>query len=394
MAGAEANGIEAATLIASARELTPLLAEHAAASERARRPADAVIAALRDAGVFRLMVPRSLGGLELDLDTFLEVGLALAEGDASMAWVSTFYIEHNWMLCQFPDPVPDEILGERGEVLAPAVIAPDGRAERTEGGLRLSGRWSFATGSAHAEYVILSGMVDREGDASGPPDLRFFALPRDQVTIEDVWFMDGMAATASNDVVVDEVLVPEARTVSILDMVGGRAPGAVRHAGPLYRTPMLPILCLAASMPAVGQARAAVNGFLERMRERILYGTGTRQSERPAAQIRLARAEIEARQAESLLRDVTREVMELRGAATIEDRARWSASTAMAVDLSKRVLRSVADASGAKAHHQDHPLQRAVRDVNALSGHVVFDLDARLEIHGRAMLGLDPGGMV
>jgi len=243
----------------------------------------------------------------------------------------------------------------------------------------------------HADCVIVGARADVGAAA---PDFRFFALPREQVKVEDTWHVDGMAGTGSNDMVIEDVVVPEERSVSIGAMSAGCAPGAALHEGPLYRTPMLPILCLAAAMPAVGQARACVRAFRERMQERILYGAGVRQAEKPAAQIRLARAEIESRQAEGLLRDVVAEVQALRDEATIADRARWSASAALAVDQSKRVLQNLAEASGASAHFLNHPLQRAVRDLNMIACHVVFDLDSRLEIHGRALLGLEPGGLV
>ena len=84
-------------LIDRARSLAPLFAEHAAESESLRRPADEAIAAVEEAEIFKLMVPRRYGGLELDMDTFVEVVLALSEGDASLAWVTAFLIEHNWM---------------------------------------------------------------------------------------------------------------------------------------------------------------------------------------------------------------------------------------------------------------------------------------------------------
>lgn len=378
-------------LIARAVELAPLLAEHAAEAEQLRRPVDAVIDALRESGVFRLMVPRKYGGLEFDLDTFLEVGLALAEGDASMSWVTTFYIEHNWMLCQFPDSFQEELFSPRAYVLAPAALAPNGVAERVEGGFRVSGRWQWGTGVMHADWVLVGARVT---NSDGSPDFRFLALPLADVEVDDVWFIDGMAGTGSNDIVVADAVVPEDRSVSILDMGSGHAYGASLHPSPLYRTPMLPILCLAASMPAVGQARGAVRNFRERMQERVLYASTNKQSEKPAAQMRLARAEIEVAQAEAQLRQLVAEVMELREDANVCDRARWAASAAMAVDQSKRVLLSVAEASGASAHFRSDPLQRSVRDVSTLSCHVVFDLDSRLEIYGRTLLGLDPAGMV
>lgn len=115
-------------LVARARALSALLAEHAAEAERLRKPVDAVIRALEEAEIFKLMVPRCYGGLELDLDTFFEVGVALGEGDTSMAWVANFYVEHNWILSQFPAAVQPELFAQRSYVLAPAMLAPSGVA--------------------------------------------------------------------------------------------------------------------------------------------------------------------------------------------------------------------------------------------------------------------------
>src|SRR5215831_4071721 len=133
-------------LIARARGLTALLASHAAEAERLRKPVDSVIHALEEAEIFKLMVPHCYGGLELDLDTFFEVGVALGEGDASMAWVTNFYIEHNWIFCQFPAPFQQELFARRSYVLAPGMIAPSGIAVRDGEGYRLRGRWQWASG--------------------------------------------------------------------------------------------------------------------------------------------------------------------------------------------------------------------------------------------------------
>ena len=374
-------------LIERARSLVPLLRAHARASEQARRPADEVIEALREARIFDLMVPRAYGGLELDLDTFLEVGLALAAGDASAAWVSTFYIEHNWMLCQFPESFQKELYRERSHVLAPASIAPRGFAERVDGGFRLNGRWQWATGICHAEWALLSARVDTSG---GDPDLLFLAVPRNDFELVDTWLVDGLCGTGSHDIEVSNVLVPEERTVSVADMANGRARGARLHAGPLYRTPMLPILGLAASMPAVGLARATLRELQEEIPARESYLGGPRRVDRASIQIRLARALIEIGQAEWLLREIVREVSEVRDQASPSQRVRWLAAAAMAVAQSREVLFSLSEAGGATAHFLDHPLQRAVRDVNVMASHTVFDLDQRLENYGRTLLGLPP----
>jgi alkylation response protein AidB-like acyl-CoA dehydrogenase len=336
------------------------------------------------------MVPRAHGGLELDLDTFLEVGLALAEGDGSMAWVTTFYIEHNWILCQFPEAFQSELYRDRSHVLAPASLAPDGVAEPVNGGYRLDGRWKWGTGLPHAEWVICGGRVERPGRR---PEHRFFALPIEEVKVEDTWWVDGMCATGSGDLIVENCTVPEERSVPIEDLSEGKAPGSEIHAGPLYRTPMVPILILAAAMPAVGQARAALRRFKADVGQRKLFARDLRQADQPAAQMRLAEVTIGLGRAEDLLFQITREVMERRNAASAEERAGWAARGALAVHESREILRSIADASGASAHFRDHPLQRAVRDVQTLSGHAIFDLEQRLESYGRVLLGHEPQGL-
>jgi alkylation response protein AidB-like acyl-CoA dehydrogenase len=240
----------------------------------------------------------------------------------------------------------------------------------------------------HGDWVIPAAL---ELTPDGQPNPRWFALPVSQVKVEDTWYVDGMVGTGSNDVVIEDVYVPPERSVSILEMGSGHAPGSVLHDGPLYRTPMLPVLTLAAAMPALGQARMAVRSFRERLAQRRLL-MGMRQIDKPAAQMRLARAEVEAREAELLMHDVVKDVCKRRNMATLEDRARWAAQLAVAVDRCKGVIQTVIEASGAHAHFLDQPIQRALRDVNTISCHIVFDLDGRLEAFGRLLLGLDPGG--
>ena len=243
--------------IRRARELAPLLAEHAAEAERIRRPVDRVIDALAESRLFELMVPKAYGGLELDLDTFTEVGLALSEGDASMAWIALFYIEHNWMLCQFPDAFQQKLYSDRSYVLAPAMVAATGDARPDGDGFRLDGRWSWSSGIMHGDWVLPAARLESDGVF----DIRFFAVERSQVEVEDVWHMQGMCGTGSNDAVIRDLYVPAERTASVIAMSNGTARGATLHPSPLYRTPMLGILAPTAAIPAVGQAAAAVRHF-------------------------------------------------------------------------------------------------------------------------------------
>jgi 3-hydroxy-9,10-secoandrosta-1,3,5(10)-triene-9,17-dione monooxygenase len=378
-------------LVDRARALAPLFAEHASRSEVLRRPTDEAIAAVEEAEIFKLMVPRRYGGFELDMDTFVEVVLALSEGDASLAWVTAFLIEHNWMFCLFPESFQKQLYADRSYVLAPGMIAPSGVARPATGGFVLSGRWQFATGVWHASWIIAGAILLKE---DGTPDPRFFAIPREEVTVEDTWHVDGMCGTGSHDVVIEDCFVPDDRSVSILDMNRGCAPGAGIHAGPLYRTPMVPLLCATAAMPSLGQARVLVREYAKRLPGRKRMGFGPSQAEHAPAQIRLARLSVAVHQAELLLRDTVRELCALRNRSGALERARMQAQLATVVDQSKRIISEVCASSGAGAHQLSDALQRARRDVEVMACHVAFDLDAALENTGKAMLGIEVSPMI
>ena len=177
-------------------------------------------------------------------------------------------------------------------------------------------------------------------------------------------------------------------------MAAGRAPGSKLHDGPLYRSPMIPLLATAAALPAIGQARMAVRTFRERMSERMIMSLGAKQADLPTARATLARAEIESRGAELMLRDAVDQLCSLRDEATLEDRARMRAQIALAVERCRSVVDTICAASGASAHLRSHPLQRARRDLNMMAAHTVFDVDASMVIYGGSLAGHAPKGVL
>lgn len=373
-------------LVERARGVARVFEAEAAESERLRRPTDAAMQAVVDAEIFKLMVPRRYGGFELDMDAFVDVVLVLAEADASLSWVTAFLIEHNWMLTLFPESFQKRFFAERSFVQAPAMIAPTGVAKAVPGGFELSGRWQWATGVWHSTWVIAGAIHVRE---EGGIDARFFALPREEVTVEDTWHVDGMCGTGSHDVVIDDRFVPEDQSVSIIEMNRGVAPGASIHDGPLYRTPMVPLLAATAAMPGLGQAKRLVAEYARRLPERKRMGAQDAQADSPIARSRLGRLSIEAHQTELLLRDSVRELCEKRDASVAADRVRLQAQIAMVVQQSRRIIEAVVSASGASAHRLSDPIQRAGRDAGVMATHVAFDLDSTLDNAGRALLGQD-----
>jgi alkylation response protein AidB-like acyl-CoA dehydrogenase len=382
-----AQSEQGAALVAALRALVPEIAAGAPQAERDRRPVDSVMRAIEATGAYRAFVPRRYGGWELDLDTFVDVGILLGGACTSTAWVTTFCLEHNWMVAQFPPRAQDEIFGDKGYVIAPGALATGGTAVPVEGGYRLEGRWRWGTGVMHASWVLLGGT------AGEPSNVLMFALPRDEVEVTDDWDASGMAGTGSNDIVVHNCFVPAHRAQPVGEMSLGRAAGGLGHGSPYFRMPMLPILSLAAGTPAIGAAGAALARFVERSRERTLFGTSAVQADHPAAHIRVgeARARIEA--AEILARQVARETMEWGTREEVcptEDRARLRLRMAYAVHLCRDVVRDLVEAGGANAQLAGEALERIHRDIHTIASHAVFDLEGIGEQYGRLTYGLKP----
>jgi alkylation response protein AidB-like acyl-CoA dehydrogenase len=363
--------------------VTPLVAERAAAAELRRQPDDDVIEALKATGVFRSFVPRRFGGYEIDLDLFVDIGIAVSEACASTGWITTFYMEHNWLLGMFSAELQEEVFSRQPFVLAPGSVNPnDGSATPKGDGYELCGHWRFGTGIVHADWVLLSGRIATEPD--GPP--RMFLVRPDDVEVRDTWHVDGMVATGSHDIVAAAIQVP-AKNVS-QRAIGTEGAGA----GYLARLPVAPMLSLTAAIPSVGAARRAVELFRRLLRQRVPFGTRKPQGQRGGAQIRLASAFADVRAAETVLRAIARDLTaHARGGAQLSplEQAQMRLAIAHVVRDCRQAVRHVMEGSGASVHYLDHELQRISRDVQMMSAHTVFDLDLVAEQCGRALLESD-----
>ncbi len=367
-------------LLERIRALVPLVAERAADAERARKPDDDVIEALKASGVFQSFVPRRFGGYEIDLELFLDIGVAVSEACASTGWITTFYMEHNWLIGMFAPELQEEIFSRQPYVLAPGSVNPnDGNATPKGEGYELTGHWRFGTGIVHADWVLLSGRITTDPGAFP----RMFLVRPEAVEVVDNWHVDGMAATGSRDIVAHGCYVPE-RYVSRQPMGVSPPPDAY-----LARIPVPPMLSLTAAIPSLGAARRAVELFRQQLADRVPFGTKKTQSQRAPSQVRLAHAAADVRAGEIVLRSVARDLtVHARGGAQISpaQQIQTRLTIAHVVRDCRAVVRAVMEGSGASAHYLDHELQRIHRDVEMMGAHTVFDLDLVGEQCGRALL--------
>jgi 3-hydroxy-9,10-secoandrosta-1,3,5(10)-triene-9,17-dione monooxygenase len=384
------TGISAEQLIQRAKDLKPLLLEQARHADQIRQLPEQTLAALIDAQLFSIAAPQRYHGLEMDLDVLLAVAKEIGRGCASTAWVMSLLGTHNWMAGLFGERAQEEIFADRGYVLAPAVFAPSGSAVAVDGGYRINGRWRFASGSMHSNWFMVSAMVEDKQDKL--VGMRVIALPLEDVTIEDTWHTSGMRGTGSHDIVIEDAFVPEHRTFPFEELLEGRAPGTQLSDNPMYRIPLVPYLSYTAAAPALGLGLGALDAYRDYLQERVSMA-GEKQLDKPAAQIRLARADMELKAAEALLDSGVQRLLDCarRGDTfTVAQRAGFRAEACYVATMVKGVVDSLCEASGARSQFEDHPLQRFQRDINTLRGHIVFDLDNTMEMYGRVLLGFEP----
>ena len=374
-------------LIESIRALTPMLEQQAFKAERDRKPVDSVMAAIEETQAYRWFVPKKYGGFEFSLEGFMEVGMMLGAADISTAWVVTFCMEHNWLMGLYNAEGQETIFGKHPYIIAPGLLAPKGTAKPVDGGYIINGRWQWGTGVMHANYVMVGALTDHDRD----PELCMYVLPIEDAEVIDTWHMSGMVATGSNDVAIRDKFVPACLRQNLTDMRAGDSPGAKLHKTTNFRMPMLPVLGLTATSPAVGCAGRTLRRFKERMSERTIYGTTEKQSERALGQSRLAHLTARQLTLEQTLKQTAREVAAWGESGEIcpdIERAGLRVRIGHIVREARNIVRDVIEECGASAHNLDNPLQRALRDMETLSGHTVFDLDVSTESYGRLLLGL------
>ncbi|MUL63819.1 acyl-CoA dehydrogenase [Mycobacterium sp. CBMA 234] len=367
-------------------EFVNALAERATEAEKLRRLPDDTVTDLMASGFTDLLVPARFGGQQAPFPAVLDPVRRLAHGCTSSAWTIGFLTLHNWMLALFGEQAQQEAFDSR-PFLAPAPLAPTGRGLPVDGGIRLTGRWSWATGVMHGNWIIVAALC-------GPDDGIYPALallPISDVTVEDVWHTDGMRATGSNDAVATDVLVPEHRLVKVTDIYAGTAPGAGLHDSATYRWPMVPALALLAAMPALGSAERVTEMYAQRLAERVLPYEGVMQKDKPISQAHLAGAQVRLRSLRGLLADTVGEIEGIVDSGDAVDkpvRAQARLAAAHIVAESRAVIGDLMGAGGASIHFLSSPMQRFKRDVDVLAGHVVFDYDTSRELAGALTLGM------
>jgi 3-hydroxy-9,10-secoandrosta-1,3,5(10)-triene-9,17-dione monooxygenase len=378
-----------------AGELFPLLRGLARRAEEERHLPPEIVTAVVEAGLVRTLVPRRWGGDELDLTTHMEIAIELGRAYGSAAWVSSFLIDHAFILAHFGEQAQRDVWeGDGPDALIATSFVPVGRVQAAAGGWRLSGDWSWASGAGHAGWVMLGGMVpaDQHPRPAGPggdprtPEYRLFLVPAADVTVEDTWYSAGLRGSGSDNVRAHEVFVPEHRTVAMDTLRDAHSPGALVNPAPIYNQPFMSYGGHAMVAPAIGIARGVVDAWRDHVRSKA--HSYTREQVAAAIPMQLCLAEAEARIdcAELLLRRCLA-LVDSGARISLEQRVRNRRDITYASRLLVRAVEDLMQHAGASALRDESPIQRGWRDVRAISSHVFCNFGAAAENYGRQAFG-------
>jgi 3-hydroxy-9,10-secoandrosta-1,3,5(10)-triene-9,17-dione monooxygenase len=362
--------------VARARALVPVLRERSQEQWGVNRLMDKTAALMHEAGIFRMLQPKRFGGGETSPIEWLETISTLAEGDPSVAWTTGVLGIHSFHLAHFSEQAQQDVWGANEHALLSSPYAPN-PVKKVDGGFLVSGVWKFATGVHHCAYAVIGGSVyDRElqpgDDRMRTGDFRAFLVARDQFTIGENWDVSGMRGTGSHDIIVDNVFVPEHRTLPFRHVTMGTTPGRLVNPGILYQLPFWQVLGRITTSPVpLGALKSMADQFCERARSRVNL-RGQRTAEDPVATLAVANAysaidEIKG----NCYRNLGRLMKAVANGGTLPlaERMMFRYQTSSATYRVAELALALFKACGASGIYSDQPYGRLLNDIVAVTGH-------------------------
>lgn len=377
--------IEAA---ANAETIVEALKETEAESEANRVLSARAVALLHEAGLTRIVSPAAYGGYQLPVRALVEAERVVAHGSTAASWVLMVCAAHTFIAGRLPRRGQDEIFGTDPGMLIPGVPSPRGTCQRTADGYILNGRWPYASGADHGDWVLI-GCRGIRNDAGEPCPSLIVVMPKADVVIDDTWYTLGMRGTGSKDLVLENVVIPDRYAVPMGEAQLGVVPGVDI---PLYRLPIRASLATMLLGTIVGMAERGLRLFIEQTRTRREVYTGIMKADSPGMQRRVAEASAEIACAWSLTQrncDLLDEAMrhEPPMPTAARAQARWNA--AYATELCRRASNRLFEGAGAGAAHDSNVMQVFFRDMNTATHHAMLDFDSNIEIQGKSLLGVE-----
>jgi alkylation response protein AidB-like acyl-CoA dehydrogenase len=372
-------------ILAAARALAPQIRAAADEIEQGRRLPLSLVQAMKEAGIFRMPMPRAWGGPELDPLTQIQIVEELSTADPSVGWCAMIGSDGGFFSAFLDDAVGRALYPDL-DLVTGSSTRPTGRAVVVDGGYRVSGRWQFSSGCQHSAYLVGNGFVyDDTGQRfleDGTPESRLCYLPAERCTILDTWTTTGLRGSGSHDFAAEDVFVPAEQSFNTRT-------SPIRRDGPLYAFPFMFVIN-GAGVP-LGTARAAIDALVELAAgKQTLAGTGLRNE--AWVQTAVARAEVLLGGARGYVYDAVGDLWEalLKGdTPSTRQRARFRLALAGASELCVQAVDLMYQAAGGTSVYATHRLDRLFRDAHTVHQHITNSPKV-YETAGGLLLGLEP----
>jgi alkylation response protein AidB-like acyl-CoA dehydrogenase len=388
MAEAPVAADETDAVLAAARSLAPEFRARATEGEQLRTLPPDLVTRAKEAGLFRLALPRSLGGLELDPVSIVRIIEELCRADGSAGW--TVMIGNSTAFFAWLDPlVALALIGDEPDFVSTGVFAPAGQAVPDgQGGFVITGRWPFNSGCVHAEWYQ-TGVLVMDGDtprmrAEGLPDWRFVFFRREGAEILDTWQAAGLKGTGSHDLQIAGLRVPEAQLAAPFFE-------PARHDGPLWRLPFYSLVATLMVGFPLGVARRALDEFIELAKRKARRGSTSTIAHDRNAQVELGRAEAGWQAARAFVFDAISDLW--RSACQgdvprLNQRARFLLAAQQAMRAGVAAVDTAFNLAGSSALYETEPLQRCFRDIHAADQHIFYSADT-FSRYAKTRLGIE-----
>ena len=378
----------AVELIARARSMIPTLTERSVAQKNRRGILPETIADMQAADFFRVLQPKRWGGYEMDLGTFYDIEIALAEGDMSTGWTYGVLGVVTWFLGLIDDRVAQEVWGSDTTTLICSSTMPAGKATPVDGGYRLTGRWRYASGCEHCDWALLGGMVHADNT---PPDWRFFVVPRKDYRTLDTWQVAGLQGTGSIDVILEDVFVPTYRTQPMQDNFQLMGVGQAANTSSLYRLPFGQIFVRGVSTAGLGALQAMLIALVSYSRGRVTRAGG-HSAENPAIQLLCAETAAALDEMHATLHRNCRMLHDYacrNETPPLDLRLQYKFQSSAVIEHCTRLAVRIFKATGAVGLSDELPFGRILQDLMAARQHISNQYDYYGSNWGAVMFGFE-----
>ncbi|GAB5452046.1 MAG: flavin-dependent monooxygenase [Halioglobus sp.] len=358
-------------LLTAARAMGPALKARRAQASRDQRVPNETVEEFHKAGFFKILQPEQWGGYAMDPQVFYMVGLEVARHCPSSAWILGVIAVHNWQLAVFDDQAAQDVWKDDPSTLISSSYAPVGKVKVVDGGFRLSGRWSFSSGSEHCKWAFLGAVVPTPEAPFDMANYRTFLVPIEDYEIIPNWEVIGLQGTGSHDIVVEDAFVPEHRTHKSIDGFLCDNPGNAVNTAPLYRMPFMQVFVRAVCTATLGACEGALEAFVEVAKTR--QAGPVKMKDDPFARVLAAevKAEIEEMKL-TMLRNFDAMMDACRAGEPIplEDRIRYRYDSAVVADRCLALSSKMLKAAGSGGIRMDSELLGYHLDILASQAHV------------------------